>query len=305
MLGFTTAPLRSPQLQGIDTFMYMIVLVIIPFFTVTALSTFLLHAIKLKWKKPPPLIWYGIFITSVIWCQFIYYPVTYLVPVIYPEMSLASLPYFANVGREIFRITQAIFLVFAYFTVERVIEQKSTKRAILLWRILGISMVVGDVVLLYAAITGASTGIEKLGHRAGGPEILAECKQIRKEQYPSGLPTGEAVATTAGRMPMPAKHVIHTVGPIWQGGNQGEPEKLRNCYLNSLRVAEEKDCQTIAFPAISTGVYGYPRDKAAKVVSKALKDYFTSVKPDVQVKKVYLVFFSPADLDVFLSNNEF
>ncbi|WP_299824147.1 O-acetyl-ADP-ribose deacetylase [uncultured Pontibacter sp.] len=108
-------------------------------------------------------------------------------------------------------------------------------------------------------------GVDGAIHRAGGPAILEECKQIRARQ--GGCPTGEAVITTAGNLP--AKHVIHTVGPVWHGGNQNEPALLANCYQNSLQLATQKQLTSIGFPNISTGVYGYPKAKAAEVAVQA------------------------------------
>ncbi len=112
-------------------------------------------------------------------------------------------------------------------------------------------------------------GVDGAIHRAGGPAILEECKQIRARQ--GGCPTGEAVITTGGKLP--AAYVIHTVGPVWQGGSKGEPELLASCYRNSLRLAAERGLTSIAFPNISTGVYGYPKDKAAKIAVEAVKRY--------------------------------
>lgn len=112
-------------------------------------------------------------------------------------------------------------------------------------------------------------GVDGAIHRAGGQEILEECKQIRARQ--GGCPTGRAVITTGGKLP--AQFVIHTVGPVWQGGNKGEPALLASCYRNSLRIASEKQLKSIAFPNISTGVYGYPKDKAAKVAVQTVKEY--------------------------------
>ncbi|MGC8963934.1 MAG: O-acetyl-ADP-ribose deacetylase [Brevinematia bacterium] len=137
-------------------------------------------------------------------------------------------------------------------------------------------------------------GVDGAIHRKGGPEILEECKKIRQTQYPNGLPVGEAVATTAGSLK--AKYVIHTVGPIWYGGNQDEEKLLANAYRNSLKLAEELGCKTISFPAISTGAYGYPKEKAAEVVCKVLKEYSSSPK----LKKINLVFFSQQDFDIFV-----
>ena len=112
-------------------------------------------------------------------------------------------------------------------------------------------------------------GVDDAIHRAGGPAILDDCKAMRNSEYPDGLPAGQAFATTAGLLP--AKYVVHTVGPVWHGGTRNEEKLLGNCYTNSLKVAVEKNCETIAFPAISTGVYGYPKTKAAIVVSHAVK----------------------------------
>lgn len=113
-------------------------------------------------------------------------------------------------------------------------------------------------------------GVDGAIHRAGGPAILEACKKIRERQ--GKLPTGEAVVTTAGEMP--ARKVIHTVGPVW---NDSEPEKmdelLASCYRSSLRLAEENDLKTVAFPNISTGVYGFPKERAAEVAVRAVREY--------------------------------
>lgn len=140
-------------------------------------------------------------------------------------------------------------------------------------------------------------GVDGAIHRRGGSAILEECREIRKTKYPDGLPAGEAVMTTGGEMP--AKYVIHTVGPIWHGGKKGEEEKLKDCYQNSLKVAVDNQCKTIAFPAISTGVYGYPRELAAKVSSKAAKDFLEEHK---EIEKVIFVFFSEDDMEIFLDH---
>jgi len=140
-------------------------------------------------------------------------------------------------------------------------------------------------------------GVDGTIHRTGGSAILEECREIRKTKYPDGLPAGEAVMTTGGEMP--AKYVIHTVGPIWHGGKKGEEEKLKDCYQNSLKVAVDNQCKTIAFPAISTGVYGYPRELAAKVSSKAAKDFLEEHK---EIEKVIFVFFSEDDMEIFLDH---
>jgi len=101
-------------------------------------------------------------------------------------------------------------------------------------------------------------GVDGAIHRAGGPTILQETRR----RYPLGCPTGDAVATAAGNLS--ARHVFHAVGPVWRGGHQGEPELLRSAYRRCLELAAEHNCRSIAFPAISTGVYGYPIDLAAE-----------------------------------------
>ena len=143
-------------------------------------------------------------------------------------------------------------------------------------------------------------GVDGAIHRAGGPEILKECKEIRRVQYPDGLPTGRAVITTAGKMP--AKHVIHTVGPVYGRGGKDKAELLAACYRNSLALAAENGLKTIAFPAISTGIYGYPLDEAAQVSSQAIQQFLSS---NASPQEVRLVFFSPSDAETFLKNHSF
>ena len=111
-------------------------------------------------------------------------------------------------------------------------------------------------------------GVDGAIHKAGGPEILEECQKIRNRQ--GGCPTGEAVITTAGNLQ--AKYVIHTVGPVWNGGDKNEFEFLTKCYINCLELALEYDIESIAFPNISTGIYGFPKDKAAKIAINTAKD---------------------------------
>lgn len=143
-------------------------------------------------------------------------------------------------------------------------------------------------------------GVDGAIHRAGGPEILKECKEIRRSQYPEGLPTGGAVITTAGKMAV--KHVIHTVGPVYGRGGKDKAELLADCYRNSLSLAAKKGLKTVAFPAISTGVYGYPLEEAAKVSSEAIEKFLRS---DSSIQEVRLVFFSRSDSEVFLKNQTF
>jgi O-acetyl-ADP-ribose deacetylase len=133
----------------------------------------------------------------------------------------------------------------------------------------------GDITTLQvdAIVNAANSGLRGGGgvdgaiHRAGGPAILAECRHV----YPQGCPTGQAVATIAGNLP--AKIVVHAVGPIWHGGDRGEPELLRSAYANSLRRAEERGMTSIAFPSISTGIYGYPIEQAGPIAVGAALDH--------------------------------
>ena len=115
-------------------------------------------------------------------------------------------------------------------------------------------------------------GVDGAIHRAGGPEILEECRAIRARQ--GGCKTGEAVITTGGRLP--AAHVIHTVGPVWNGGHKGEPELLANCYRNSLRLAEEQQLERVAFSSISTGIYGYPKQEAAAIAVREVRQWLAT-----------------------------
>lgn len=140
-------------------------------------------------------------------------------------------------------------------------------------------------------------GVDGAIHRAGGHTILEACKEIRKVQYPDGLPTGEAVATTAGKMP--AEYVIHTVGPIY-GSCGSECERLlASCYTNSLKIAVELGCKDIAFPAISTGIYGYPKEDAARIAYKSAKSFLEQGE-DITV---YFVFHSESNRNVFEESN--
>jgi len=135
-------------------------------------------------------------------------------------------------------------------------------------------------------------GVDGAIHRAGGPAILAECKLIREKQ--GGCETGEAVLTTAGRLP--AKFVIHTVGPVWQGGSRGEKDLLANCYKNSLKLALEHGSQTIAFPNISTGVYRFPKDLAAEIAVAAVRQFSQDQE---QIKKVIFVCYDDENYELY------
>ena len=143
-------------------------------------------------------------------------------------------------------------------------------------------------------------GVDGAIHRMGGPIILEQCREIRRTLYPKGLPTGEAVITAAGDLP--SEYVIHTVGPIYGTHRGRESELLTACYKNSLLLAVKYSLASIAFPAISTGVYDYPRDEAAAVSSQAIKDFLAG--SDL-VKEVRLVFFQSEDAEIFIENQKF
>ncbi len=143
-------------------------------------------------------------------------------------------------------------------------------------------------------------GVDGAIHRAGGPRILEACREIRRTRHPEGLPTGEAVITTAGNLP--ARRVIHTVGPVFGRHHGREPELLAACYKNSLRLAAEHSLSSIAFPAISTGVFGYPLAEASQVSSETIKSY---VVTDELIREVRLVFFKARDAEIFLEHQRF
>ena len=143
-------------------------------------------------------------------------------------------------------------------------------------------------------------GVDGVIHAKGGAKILEECREIRRTQHPDGLPTGEAVITTAGNLP--ARFVIHTVGPVF-GMNKGrDAELLAACYENSLKLAVEHGLKTVAFPAISTGAFSYPKHEAAKVSSAAIKEFLLQ---DDQIDEVRLVFFAEPDAKIFIKHCEF
>ena len=158
-----------------------------------------------------------------------------------------------------------------------------------------LTLVLGDITVQHVdAIVNAANsalrgggGVDGAIHRAGGPAIMAECRQI------GGCPTGEAVRTTAGRLP--AHHVIHTVGPVWSGGAAGEPDLLASAYRRSLEVAAAYGARTVAFPFISTGVYGYPKDLAAETALNAV----TAALSLLDLDEVRFVVFGDDDLAVY------
>lgn len=171
-----------------------------------------------------------------------------------------------------------------------------------------VSLVIGDITqqVVQAIVNAANSslmgggGVDGAIHRRGGPQILAECQKIRKTAYPQGLPTGRAVLTTAGALS--ADYVIHTVGPVY-GRNQGrDAELLAACYENSMLLAQEHSIISLAFPAISTGIYGYPRAEAATIASEIIA---RCLQGDKVVSDVRMVFFQEADAEVFLENQKF
>jgi O-acetyl-ADP-ribose deacetylase len=128
-------------------------------------------------------------------------------------------------------------------------------------------------------------GVDGAIHRAGGPEILEACRRIRATEYPDGLPTGKAVITTGGRLA--ARYVIHTVGPIYGQHGGEEARLLAACYENSIALAAQHGLATIAFPAISTGAYGYPKDEAARVSRAAIERALAKHRSITQVRLVF------------------
>ena len=153
-----------------------------------------------------------------------------------------------------------------------------------------IELVEGDItrVAVDAIVNAANSalagggGVDGAIHRAGGPEIMRELRRI-----PGGCPTGSAVATGAGRLP--AKYVFHAVGPIYRDGKHGEAELLASCYRKCLALAEEREVRTISFPAISTGIYGYPIEEAARIAVAEVRAYFA--KPAAKIERVIFVLF--------------
>ncbi len=131
-------------------------------------------------------------------------------------------------------------------------------------------------------------GVDGAIHRAAGPELLEECKTL------NGCPTGEAKITEGYKLP--AKYVIHTVGPVWKGGNNNEAVLLENCYKNSLLLTQTHSCETIAFPNISTGIYGYPKQEAAEIATRTVKDF---LKTEKILTKIYFVCFDDINFSIY------
>ena len=140
-------------------------------------------------------------------------------------------------------------------------------------------------------------GVDGAIHKMGGPAILEDCRKIIARQ--GGCKTGQAVITTAGHLP--AKFVIHTVGPVWNMGNKKEEELLADCYTNSLKLAEENGCTTIAFPNISTGIYKFPKDKAAKIAINTVQNFLANSK----IEKVKFACFDEENYQLLQQNKMF
>ena len=159
-----------------------------------------------------------------------------------------------------------------------------------------INVIQGDITQLEVdAIVNAANksllgggGVDGAIHRAAGPELLQKCKTL------DGCETGEAKLTKGYNLK--ARYVIHTVGPVWDGGTSGEDQLLANCYQNSLQLANEKGLKSIAFPAISTGVYGFPIDRACRIALKSIRDY---LKSDDSINEIYLVCFDQVVYDQY------
>ena len=163
-----------------------------------------------------------------------------------------------------------------------------------------LSLIQGDITkqdtdaIVNAANSGlmGGGGVDGAIHRAGGPAILEECKKIRSER--GRLPTGQAVITTGGNLK--ARYVIHTVGPVWRGGQEGEPDLLASAYRESLQHAVENGVKTVSFPSISTGVYGYPVKQAAQVALQTVIDF---TNEDNALSEIYFVLFDSTTYNVY------
>lgn len=163
-----------------------------------------------------------------------------------------------------------------------------------------IKLVQGDItkVKVDAIVNAANNsllgggGVDGAIHRTGGTEILKECRKIRSRQ--GGCNTGEAVITTAGKLK--AKYVIHTVGPVWKGGQREEKSLLKSCYLKSLKLAIENGVKSIAFPNISTGVYGFPKDLAAEVALNAIWDF---LQKNDEIEQILFICFDDENYRIY------
>jgi len=170
-----------------------------------------------------------------------------------------------------------------------------------------LQLIVGDITDVEAdAIVNAANstlmgggGVDGAIHRKGGPKILEECKLTRATTWPDGLPTGHAVMTSGGDLK--AKHVIHTVGPVWFGGFHVESELLKQAYRNSLKLAVSNGLKSVAFPSISTGAYGYPTKEASQVAIETIKAFLEN---EDRLDRVLMVLFSERDFEIYLQTAE-
>lgn len=163
-----------------------------------------------------------------------------------------------------------------------------------------IMLVAGDItkISVDAIVNAANSsllgggGVDGAIHRAGGPEILEECKKIRNQQ--GGCHTGDAVITSGGKLP--ARYVIHTVGPVWNGGSQNEAELLKRAYQNCFRLAQQHGIKTIAFPNISTGIYRFPKKRAAEIALEAIRD---ALADNPMLESVNIVCFDEENYEIY------
>jgi O-acetyl-ADP-ribose deacetylase len=172
----------------------------------------------------------------------------------------------------------------------------------LTWGKSAVGMVAGDITEqdVDAIVNAANSsllgggGVDGAIHRRGGPRILEECRAIRRSRWPDGLPSGKAVITGGGLLK--ARHVIHTVGPVWRGGGHREADTLAGCYRSSLEIAKARGLASVAFPSISTGAYGYPIEDAGAVALGTVKSF---VEEEGLPRAVAFVLFSGRDLEVY------
>ena len=169
-----------------------------------------------------------------------------------------------------------------------------------------VSVIIGDITrqevdaIVNAAnreLTGGS-GVNGAIHKAGGAEIYRFCEELRATNYPDGLPAGQSAITPGGKLP--AKWIIHTVGPKYAQHDGKEAELLASCYRTAVELAESRKLESIAFPAISTGVYGYPPEEAAKVASQAVQSSLQGLK---SIQEIRFVLFSERELKIFKKNS--
>jgi O-acetyl-ADP-ribose deacetylase (regulator of RNase III) len=167
---------------------------------------------------------------------------------------------------------------------------------------MAVNIIQGDItkMMVDAVVNAANSsllgggGVDGAIHRAGGPQILEECRKIRNRQ--GSCPPGQAVITTGGRLL--ARYVIHTVGPVWNGGGHGEDRLLADAYRNSLALALAHGCQTVAFPNISTGIYRFPADRAARIVKETV-NAFLAEHPDA-FEEIYFVCFDDENYRLYM-----